>query len=74
LTVAQRHGKRHLRQETRHVPSRPECDLATAADAACALAYLLGLTIAALVLARRRWPVAVLVASAATLQVYFLLD
>ena len=39
-----------------------------------ALAYLLGLTIAALVLARRRWPVAVLVASAATLQVYYLLD
>jgi class 3 adenylate cyclase len=39
-----------------------------------ALAYVLGLTIAALVLARRRWPVAVLVASAATLQVYYLLD
>jgi class 3 adenylate cyclase len=38
------------------------------------LAYVLGLTIAALVLARRRWPVAVLVASAATLQVYYLLD
>jgi class 3 adenylate cyclase len=37
------------------------------------LAYVLGLTIAALVLARRRWPVAVLVASAATLQVYYLL-
>src|SRR5918999_5582831 len=39
-----------------------------------ALAYVLGLTIAALVLARRRWPVAVLLASAATLQVYYLLD
>jgi hypothetical protein len=39
-----------------------------------ALAYLLGLTIAALVLARRRWPVAALVASAAALQVYYLLD
>jgi class 3 adenylate cyclase len=39
-----------------------------------ALAYLLGLTIAALVLARRHWPVAVLVASAAALQVYYLLD
>jgi class 3 adenylate cyclase len=39
-----------------------------------ALAYVLGLTIAALVLIRRRWPVAVLVASAATLQLYYLLD
>jgi class 3 adenylate cyclase len=39
-----------------------------------ALAYMLGLTIAALVLVRRRWPVAVLVASAATLQLYYLLD
>jgi class 3 adenylate cyclase len=39
-----------------------------------ALAYALGLTIAALVLIRRRWPVAVLVASAATLQLYYLLD
>jgi class 3 adenylate cyclase len=38
-----------------------------------ALAYVLGLTIAALVLVRRRWPVAVLVASAATLQLYYLL-
>jgi class 3 adenylate cyclase len=38
-----------------------------------ALAYVLGLTIAALVLIRRRWPVAVLVVSAATLQVYYLL-
>jgi class 3 adenylate cyclase len=37
------------------------------------LAYVLGLTIAALVLARRRWPVAVLVALAATRQVYYLL-
>lgn len=35
---------------------------------------MLGLTIAALVLVRRRWPVAVLVASAATLQLYHLLD
>ena len=39
-----------------------------------ALAYALGLTIAALVLVRRRWPVAVLLVSAATLQVYYLLD
>ena len=39
-----------------------------------ALAYLLGLTIAGLVLARRRWPVAVLVASAVALQLYYLLD
>ena len=39
-----------------------------------ALAYGLGLTIAGLVLVRRRWPVAVLVASAAALQVYYLLD
>jgi class 3 adenylate cyclase len=39
-----------------------------------ALAYALGLTIAALVLIRRRWPVAVLVASAVTLQLYYLLD
>jgi class 3 adenylate cyclase len=39
-----------------------------------ALAYLLGLTIAALVLVRRRWPVAMLVTSAAVLQVYYLLD
>ena len=39
-----------------------------------ALAYLLGLTIAGLVLARRRWPVAVLVVSAAALQLYYLLD
>jgi class 3 adenylate cyclase len=39
-----------------------------------ALAYALGLTIAALTLARRRWPLAVLLASAATLQVYYLSD
>jgi class 3 adenylate cyclase len=39
-----------------------------------ALAYLLGLTIAGLVLVRRRWPVAVLVVSAAALQLYYLLD
>ena len=38
-----------------------------------ALAYLLGLTIAGLVLARRRWPVAVLVASAGVLQLYYVL-
>jgi class 3 adenylate cyclase len=35
-----------------------------------ALAYALGWTIAALVLVRRRWPLAVLLASAATLQLY----
>lgn len=35
-----------------------------------ALAYALGVTIGALVLARRRWPVGVLVASVAALQVY----
>jgi len=39
-----------------------------------ALAYVLGLSIAALVPIRRRWPVVVLVASAAALQVYYLLD
>jgi class 3 adenylate cyclase len=39
-----------------------------------ALAYLLGLTIAGLVLVRRRWPVAVLLASAAALQLYYVLD
>jgi class 3 adenylate cyclase len=39
-----------------------------------ALAYALGLTIAALVLVRRRWPLAVLLLSAVTLQVYYLLD
>src|SRR5215204_2407432 len=37
-------------------------------------AYLLGWTIAALLLARRRWPLAVLLASAAILQVYYQLD
>ena len=36
-----------------------------------ALAYLLGLTIAALVLVRRRWPLAVLLASTAILQLYY---
>jgi len=35
-----------------------------------ALAYACGLTIAALALARRRWPLAVLLASSATLQLY----
>ena len=39
-----------------------------------ALAYALGLTIAALALARRRWPLAVLLASVVTLQVYYLSD
>ena len=39
-----------------------------------AAAFALGWTIAALVLARRRWPLAVLLASAAILQVYYLLD
>jgi class 3 adenylate cyclase len=39
-----------------------------------ALAYACGLTIAALTLARRRWPLAVLLASAAALQVYYLSD
>jgi class 3 adenylate cyclase len=37
-----------------------------------AFAYACGLTIAALALARRRWPLGVLLASAATLQVYYL--
>jgi class 3 adenylate cyclase len=37
-----------------------------------ALAYACGLIIAALALVRRRWPLAVLLASAATLQVYYL--
>jgi class 3 adenylate cyclase len=39
-----------------------------------ALAYGFGLIIAALALARRRWPLAVLLASVATLQVYYLSD
>jgi class 3 adenylate cyclase len=39
-----------------------------------ALAYALGWTIAALALFRRRWPLAVLLASAATLQAYNQLD
>jgi Adenylate and Guanylate cyclase catalytic domain len=39
-----------------------------------ASAYLLGWTIAALVLARRRWPLAVLLAAAAILQLYYQLD
>jgi class 3 adenylate cyclase len=43
-------------------------------DSPDVLAYALGLTIAALVLVRRRWPVAVLLVSAATVQVYYLLD
>src|SRR5215216_902045 len=38
------------------------------------LAYLVGSTIAALTLARRRWPLAVLLVSAATLQLYYVLD
>ena len=38
------------------------------------LAYALGWTIGALLLARRRWPLAVLVASIATLLAYYLLD
>jgi hypothetical protein len=38
------------------------------------LAYALGATIGALLLARRRWPLAVLVASIATLLVYYVLD
>src|ERR671917_2608956 len=37
-----------------------------------ALAYALGVTIGALVLARRRWPLGVLAASVVTLQVYYL--
>jgi class 3 adenylate cyclase len=38
------------------------------------VAYALGWTVAALVLARRRWPLAVLLASAAILQLYYQLD
>jgi class 3 adenylate cyclase len=37
-------------------------------------AYVLGWTIAALVMARRRWPLAVLLASAVVLEVYYQLD
>ena len=37
-------------------------------------AYVLGWTVAALVLARRRWPLAVPLASAVVLQVYYQLD
>jgi class 3 adenylate cyclase len=39
-----------------------------------AAAYALGWTIAALVMVRRRWPLAVLLASAAILQLYYQLD
>src|SRR5918993_1177300 len=39
-----------------------------------AFAYACGLIIAALTLARRRWPLGVLLASSATLQVYYLSD
>jgi len=39
-----------------------------------AFAYALGLTIAALVLVRRRWPLAALLASVATLQAYYMLE
>jgi hypothetical protein len=38
------------------------------------LAYALGWTIGALLLARRRWPVAVLMVSFAALQVYYMLN
>ena len=38
------------------------------------LAYALGWTIGALLLARRRWPLGVLVASFATLQAYYVLN
>jgi class 3 adenylate cyclase len=38
------------------------------------LAYALGITIGAMLLARRRWPVGVLVASFAALQVYYILE
>jgi hypothetical protein len=38
------------------------------------LAYALGWTTGAVLLARRRWPLAVLVASFATLQLYYTLD
>jgi class 3 adenylate cyclase len=38
------------------------------------LAYLVGSTIAALTLARRRWPLAVLLVSAVSLQLYYVLD
>jgi class 3 adenylate cyclase len=44
------------------------------ARAADLLAYALGWTIGALLLARRRWPLGVLVASFATLQVYYMLN
>ena len=48
--------------------------VAAAEDSPDVLACALGLTIAALALVRRRWPVAVLVTSAAILHVYYLLD
>jgi class 3 adenylate cyclase len=82
-------GVTSLRQWMQHVPGLLDVGLALMVAVAVmiaigvapppsrrpdALAFLLGLTIAALVLARRRWPVAVLVVSAATLQAYYLLD
>ena len=44
------------------------------ARAPALLAYALGWTIGALLLPRRRWPLAVLAASFATLQVYYMLN
>jgi hypothetical protein len=79
-----------LRQRLRHVPAPVvDAGLAVALAVAVtigirvapgpgaqpdALAYALGWTIAALALARRRWPLAVLLASVATLQLYYVLD
>jgi class 3 adenylate cyclase len=77
-----------LRQRLRHVPAPVvDAALAVALAVAVtigirvapgpgarpdALAYAFGLTIAALALARRRWPLAVLLASVVTLQAYYL--
>ena len=48
--------------------------VAVAVAVTIALAYALGLTLGALLLARRRWPVAVLAASFAALQLYYMFN
>jgi class 3 adenylate cyclase len=83
-------GMSSLAKRLRHVPTTViDAGLAVALGVAITIAisvspepgarhgpaaYLLGWTVAALLLARRRWPLAVLLASAAILQVYYQLD
>jgi class 3 adenylate cyclase len=83
-------GRRSVAQRLQQVPTPViDAGLAVALAAAITIAisvspepgaqrdlaaYVLGWTIAALVLARRRWPLAVLLVSAVILQVYYQLD